>query len=59
YRCSDCFGQPLFCTGCCQKLHQMHPFHRIRQWMGTFFEDSSLHLAGFELHLGHNGEPCP
>ncbi|KAF8122787.1 hypothetical protein EV363DRAFT_1404642 [Boletus edulis] len=59
YRCSDCFGQPLFCTLCTQNKHQMHPFHRISQWTGSFFEDSSLNLARFEVHLGHEGRSCP
>ncbi|KAF8547808.1 hypothetical protein OG21DRAFT_1479386 [Imleria badia] len=58
YKCSDCFGQPLLCTWCCQMQHQRHPFHRLQQWTGSFFKDSSLNLAGFELHLYHNGEPC-
>ncbi|KIK72498.1 hypothetical protein PAXRUDRAFT_180542, partial [Paxillus rubicundulus Ve08.2h10] len=39
YRCLGCFSQPLFCTQCCQKQHYMLPFHRIKQWTGTFFED--------------------
>lgn len=45
YRCSDCFGQPLFCTLCAREGHQRHPFHRIRQWTGSFFEESSLNLV--------------
>ncbi|KAF8131231.1 hypothetical protein EV363DRAFT_1296616 [Boletus edulis] len=59
YRCSDCFGQPLFCTLCTRNKHRMLPFHRISQWTGSFFEDSSLNLAGFEVHLGHEGKSCP
>ncbi|KAF8121870.1 hypothetical protein EV363DRAFT_1301532 [Boletus edulis] len=59
YRCSDCFGQPLFCTLCTRNKHWMLPFHRISQWTGSFFEDSSLNLAGFEVHLGHEGKSCP
>ncbi|KAF8428947.1 hypothetical protein L210DRAFT_3333298, partial [Boletus edulis BED1] len=59
YRCSDCFGQPLFCTLCTRNKHRMLPFHRISQWTGSFFEDSSLNLAGFQVHLGHEGKSCP
>ncbi|KIK73824.1 hypothetical protein PAXRUDRAFT_177400 [Paxillus rubicundulus Ve08.2h10] len=59
YRCLGCFSQPLFCTQCCRKQHYMLPFHRIKQWTGTFFEDLSLCLAGMVLHLGHCGQPCP
>ncbi|KAI9566163.1 hypothetical protein HD554DRAFT_2040400 [Boletus coccyginus] len=39
--------------------HQRHLFHRIRQWTGSFFDKSSLNLAGFELHLSHARIPCP
>ncbi|KAG1844901.1 hypothetical protein C8R48DRAFT_678323 [Suillus tomentosus] len=35
------------------------PFHRIGQWTGGFFEDTSLTKIGFEIHLGHAGQPCP
>ncbi|KAF8834688.1 hypothetical protein BDN67DRAFT_868888, partial [Paxillus ammoniavirescens] len=59
YRCLGCFSQPLFCTQCCQKQHYMLPFHHIKQWTGTFFEDLSLCLADMVLHLGHHGQPCP
>ncbi|KAF8449492.1 hypothetical protein L210DRAFT_3389489, partial [Boletus edulis BED1] len=59
YRCSDCFGHPLFCTPCTREQHKSHPFHRIQQWTGSFFEDSSLNLAGLELHLSHEGKVCP
>ncbi|KAI5989479.1 hypothetical protein EDD15DRAFT_2364372 [Pisolithus albus] len=59
YRCTDCMHQPLFCTDCCRILHEAHPFHRIQQWTGEFFEDSALHMTGFQLYLGHNGAPCP
>ncbi|KIK78217.1 hypothetical protein PAXRUDRAFT_164600, partial [Paxillus rubicundulus Ve08.2h10] len=59
YRCLGCFSQPMFCTQCCWKQHYMLPFHRIKQWTGTFFEDLSLCLAGMVLHLGHRGQPCP
>ena len=45
YRCSDCFGWPMFCTACCQNEHQRLPFHWIEQWTGSFFEESSLTLV--------------
>ncbi|KAG1888335.1 hypothetical protein F4604DRAFT_1877431 [Suillus subluteus] len=35
------------------------PFHRISQWTGGFFEDTSLTKIGLEIHLGHQGKPCP
>ncbi|KAI6137694.1 hypothetical protein BKA82DRAFT_4334621 [Pisolithus tinctorius] len=30
---------------CCQAEHKHWPFHRVEQWNGTFFEESSLQLA--------------
>lgn len=75
YRCDDCFMQPLFCTSCCREQHVRHPLHRVHQWVGQFFDDSSLRLvssmlefnswnpnssqAGMEVNLGHGGSPCP
>ncbi|KAI6026681.1 hypothetical protein BKA83DRAFT_4124303 [Pisolithus microcarpus] len=59
YRCPDCMHQPLLCTNCCRTRHEAHPFHRIQQWTGDFFEDCALHMTGLQLHLGHGGAPCP
>ncbi|KAF9224245.1 hypothetical protein BS17DRAFT_684398, partial [Gyrodon lividus] len=59
YKCMECFSQLLFCTQCCWQQHYMLPFHWIKQWTRTFFEDLSLCLAGMVLHLGHYGQPCP
>ncbi|KIK12456.1 hypothetical protein PISMIDRAFT_34602, partial [Pisolithus microcarpus 441] len=59
YRCPDCMHQLLLCTNCCCTMHEAHPFHRIQQWTGAFFEDSALHMTDLQLHLGHGGAPCP
>ncbi|KAI6094048.1 hypothetical protein EV401DRAFT_1807140, partial [Pisolithus croceorrhizus] len=59
YRCPDCMHQPLLCTDCCCLVHATHPFHRVQQWTGDFFKDSALHMTGLQLHLGHDGVPCP
>jgi len=59
YRCHSCFGDPLFCTDCCRTQHHRHPFHRISQWNGEFFQDTSLTDVGLEIHLGHEGNSCP
>ncbi|KAG1849775.1 hypothetical protein F4604DRAFT_1687361 [Suillus subluteus] len=40
-------------------VHSCMPFHRISQWTGGFFEDTSLTKIGLEIHLGHQGKPCP
>ncbi|KIK72000.1 hypothetical protein PAXRUDRAFT_41238, partial [Paxillus rubicundulus Ve08.2h10] len=36
-----------------------NPLHRIQQWGGKCFKDSSLSLVGLEVYLGHGGRPCP
>ncbi|KAL4065411.1 hypothetical protein J3A83DRAFT_4100050, partial [Scleroderma citrinum] len=59
YRCRECSYQPVFCTSCCWAEHKLRPFHRVQQWNGTFFEESSMRLAGIVIYLGHAGEPCP
>lgn len=59
YRCHGCFGEPLFCTDCCRTQHRRHPFHRISQWTGTFFQHTSLTKIGLDIHLGHGGDACP
>ncbi|KAG1855363.1 hypothetical protein DFJ58DRAFT_841154 [Suillus subalutaceus] len=40
-------------------VHSCMPFHRISQWTGGFFEDTSLTKIGLEIYLGHQGKPCP
>ena len=59
WRCHDCFGNPVFCTHCIQKCHQVHPFHRVSRWNGTCFTPSTLSNAGLTLNLGHSGSLCP
>ncbi|THH05826.1 hypothetical protein EW146_g9795 [Bondarzewia mesenterica] len=36
-----------------------NPFHRVEQWMGSYFAPTWLRQVGIVLHLGHGGEPCP
>lgn len=59
YKCHGCFEEPLFCTDCCRSQHQRHPFHRISQWTGSCFQDTSLTKVGLQIHLGHGSMPCP
>jgi hypothetical protein len=59
YSCSDCLGKPQLCLHCVGSGHRLRPFHRIRRWNGSYFESSTLNELGFELHLGHEGWPCP
>ncbi|KAG1884252.1 hypothetical protein F4604DRAFT_1878716 [Suillus subluteus] len=59
YKCQDCLGEPLYCTGCCRSQHHHNPFHWISQWNGQFFEQSCLTQVGLIIHLGHDGKQCP
>ncbi|KAG1738640.1 uncharacterized protein EDB91DRAFT_1237709 [Suillus paluster] len=59
YKCHGCFNEPLFCTDCCRIQHQRHPFHRISQWTGSFFQETSLIKVGLHIHLAHDSTPCP
>ncbi|KAG1894278.1 uncharacterized protein F5891DRAFT_930051, partial [Suillus fuscotomentosus] len=59
YRCHDCLGKPLFCLKCCRDEHWRLPFHKIGNWNGGFFEETSLTKMGMEIYLGHQGKPCP
>lgn len=58
-RCRDCLGNPVFCSRCCQSLHEDHPFHRIEIWSGTHFSPAWLWQIGLGIHLGHGGKRCP
>ena len=58
WRCVDCLGRPMLCTGCCCNAHWSTPFHRVEQWVGTHWSPSWLMNVGCEIHLGHNGDRC-
>ncbi|KAG2057244.1 hypothetical protein BDR06DRAFT_980938 [Suillus hirtellus] len=59
YKCQDCLGEPLYCTGCCRSQHRSNPFHWISQWNGRFFKQSCLAHVGLIIYLGHDGKQCP
>lgn len=59
WKCLDCQGGCFYCTPCLRQLHQQSPFHRIKSWDGSCFERAWLYQTGIEIHLGHNGAPCP
>ncbi|KAG1867096.1 hypothetical protein C8R48DRAFT_747493 [Suillus tomentosus] len=46
YKCQDCLGEPLYCTGCCRSQHRSNPFHWITH-------------VGLIIYLGHDGKQCP
>ncbi|KAJ7164569.1 hypothetical protein C8R43DRAFT_1122450 [Mycena crocata] len=59
FRCKNCFGDELMCSGCCVDRHVHNPLHRIERWNGCFFESSSLQELGLRVQLGHPpGEQC-
>ncbi|TFK59869.1 hypothetical protein BDN72DRAFT_745195, partial [Pluteus cervinus] len=58
-RCRDCFFNRVCCRMCIISQHSCMPFHRIEKWDGHHFKRTSLRNAGFALHLGHDGCPCP
>ncbi|KAI5987303.1 hypothetical protein EDD15DRAFT_2389608 [Pisolithus albus] len=51
YRCTDCMHQLLLCTDCCRLVHNVHPFHRIQQWTGEFFQEAALHMVSRPLPM--------
>ncbi|KAF8125287.1 hypothetical protein EV363DRAFT_1402521 [Boletus edulis] len=53
YRCEDCFSIELHCLECIVKLHISLPFHRIKQWNGSFFMRIPLKSLGLRIQLGH------
>lgn len=59
WRCSNCLGRPVYCTGCCRQAHEKNPLHRVEQWTGEFFQPAWLRSTGVYIALGHRGAPCP
>ena len=59
WKCLECLGRPVLCTGCCRKSHQQLPFHRVKQWNGSHFAPAWLRQVGVVMHLGHAGLACP
>ncbi|KDR84201.1 hypothetical protein GALMADRAFT_56241, partial [Galerina marginata CBS 339.88] len=59
YECLDCHGRQLKCSLCIVDGHVCLPFHAIRKWNGTYFENCSLKQLGLLIQLGHPlGEIC-
>jgi hypothetical protein len=58
WKCTTCFGNPIYCQKCCADVHQRQPFHRVERWMGTYFAPAWLIEIGVKLHLGHGGLKC-
>ncbi|KAG1840122.1 hypothetical protein C8R48DRAFT_679665 [Suillus tomentosus] len=59
FRCLTCSGDQTFCRSCIVNAHQFLPFHKVQEWTGKCFNDTSLEELGFIWHMGHGGQPCP
>ncbi|KAL4256459.1 CxC2-like cysteine cluster KDZ transposase-associated domain-containing protein, partial [Pleurotus pulmonarius] len=53
YRCSQCFGDRLFCKTCIVEQHATNPLHQVENWNSMFFERCTLQSLGLRLQLGH------
>ncbi|KAI0703791.1 hypothetical protein BC835DRAFT_1230192, partial [Cytidiella melzeri] len=59
-RCDDCCSNEVLCESCCVAKHTEHPFHRVKQWKGTFFQRTTLQALGLVMQIGHpSHEICP
>ncbi|KAF9789306.1 hypothetical protein BJ322DRAFT_1000561 [Thelephora terrestris] len=54
YRCPDCFSAGFSCRDCLVLKHSNLPLHRIQQWEGNFFIETSLFDLGASYQLGHD-----
>ncbi len=59
YRCCECFDASALCSGSIVSRHQLHPFHQIQSWTGTYFDTCTLKDLGLVICLGHGGARCP
>ncbi|KAG1838554.1 hypothetical protein F4604DRAFT_1499765, partial [Suillus subluteus] len=59
FRCLTCSGEHGWCRTCVLKAHQSLPFHKLQQWNGKFFKDTSFSELGYIWYMGHGGQPCP
>ncbi|KAF8883132.1 hypothetical protein BD779DRAFT_1444238, partial [Infundibulicybe gibba] len=59
YRCIDCDGGQLLCGICIKEVHICNGLHRISEWNGNYFAETSLKALGYRFQLGHRvGEKC-
>lgn len=61
FRCRDCWCPPTLCHACTLSTHSHLPSHRVMWYSHTAqqWNRQDLGQIGFEIHLGHDGEPCP
>ena len=59
FRCLTCCGDHAWCCRCVLNAHRWLPFHKLQQWTGKCFHNTSLSNLGYIWHMGHGGQPCP
>ncbi|KAG6907526.1 hypothetical protein DXG01_008615 [Tephrocybe rancida] len=60
YRCCECQNCSLYCAACLIENHSSEPFHRIKEWNGSFFSPTTFFDLGLRVQLNHlHGEGCP
>lgn len=57
FRCRTCHGPRVCCWACIRADHWHHPFHRIEQWNGRFFERAHLWQLGIRIVV-RNVDEC-
>ncbi|KAJ7813177.1 hypothetical protein B0H13DRAFT_1665666 [Mycena leptocephala] len=60
FRCRICFGEGLYCSECCVRMHESNLLHVVDEWNGRCFERTSLCQLGLRIQFGHAGcvRPC-
>ncbi|KAJ7036476.1 hypothetical protein C8F04DRAFT_954001 [Mycena alexandri] len=58
FRCADC-GVFVQCLECVRSRHSLSPLHRVKEWNGTFWVNTTLTKLGCVYQLGHGGHTCP
>ncbi|KAJ7643849.1 hypothetical protein FB45DRAFT_1020668 [Roridomyces roridus] len=59
FRCQrGCHQNLPACIPCMRVAHERFPTHRLKEWDGTTWKDTTLHDIGHIHQLGHNGFEC-
>ncbi|KAJ7035891.1 hypothetical protein C8F04DRAFT_954397 [Mycena alexandri] len=59
FRCPECTVTTTVCAVCLVKMHPNHHIHHVERWDGAGFVRVRLFDLKHEVHLGHQGFPCP
>ncbi|KAN0079965.1 hypothetical protein V8E55_009531 [Tylopilus felleus] len=50
YRCADCFGGVMYCKRCIIQQHTVNPLHRVKEWNGQHFKQTTLKVISHGIH---------